>query len=102
MYIQSVLGTRMTTFIETKFKKSDDQTNIDKNKRYLTNKDLITESLKNNKTILTCFKQLLLVKNVCKISNKHVLNWTCILLGQNYRVAALSRADCTDELILII
>ena len=30
MYIQGVLETRMTTFIKTKLKKSDDQTNIDK------------------------------------------------------------------------
>ena len=33
-------------------------------------------------TILTCFKQLFNVKNVCKnVKNKHILNWTYGLFG---------------------
>ena len=54
--------TRMTTFIKTKFNKSDDQTNIDNICRVAAN---ITE-YQNNLPKFMEKRQLFHVKNVCK------------------------------------
>ena len=67
--------TRMTTFIKSKFKKSDDQTNIDKysvtaniSEYHIILKSFL-ESLFQNSWILGNYY----VKNVCKnVKNQHV------------------------------
>ncbi len=55
LFLQILLLAGMTLFIKTKFKKSDDQTNIDKRRKF-----------EIERIILKCIKQLFHPKNVCK------------------------------------
>ena len=72
----------MTTLITMRFKKSDDQTNIDKF-RVAAN---ITEYHIISKLIFL---------------DKHVLNWTYGIFGQNERIATLSTFYLTVSGIII-
>ena len=96
----------MTTFIKAKLKKSDYQTNIDEYRVAVNITEYNTTSkLLFLRIIIPKFmkiRQLFHEKNVSKISkNKHVLNWTYGLFGQNYRVATLSSFYLTVSGIII-
>ncbi len=68
----------MTTFNKTKFKKSDDQTNIDKYRlaANITEYHIISKLIFNIPKFMKK-RRLFYVKNLCKnVKNQHVLNWT--------------------------
>ena len=71
----SVLKTRMTTFIKTKFKKSDDQTNIDKYRvEYYRISYYIKINLpENHYSKIYKDKAIIALRNVCKnVKNQNV------------------------------
>ena len=81
----------MTTFIQTKFKKSDDQTNIYKHKVAAN----ITEYHIISKLI---FLTIIIQKFTVKIN---MIKWTYGHFGHNYRVAALSTLYITVLVFII-
>ena len=66
--MKNYVKTRMTTFIKTKFKISDDQTNIDKYRLSVKITDYYI---------------------ISKCQKSSCLKWTYGLFGHNYRVATL-------------
>ena len=89
--------TRITTFIKKKFKKSDDQTNIEKYRVVANITEyhmmIISKLIFLRITIpkLVKIRQSFHVKDVwSNVKNQHVFKWTLGLFCHNYQVAALS------------